>query len=214
MSYDEAAAARYEDDPEHMLASEEIEVWLMEMASHAKDRRHWGRLLDVGAGTGRLTMAAKAAGYTVTGLEPSRPMVEEALARNPHLRREEFIVSASGNAALFCDGTFDWIVSRQVLCHLEEPERVFAAWFRWLRPGGLIMLVDGFWRRSGWAETDLARHPFAAVQSAQPVSDALSSVGFAILRAGPFGELNAARAGRWPETTARYVVVARKDGSR
>lgn len=210
MSYDEIGAARYDDDPEHRLPPEEVETWLAVMTALAGKERPPARVLDIGAGTGLLTVALKAAGYAVSGLEPSGPMVERALERNPALRRHDFVVGASDDAALFAAGAFDWIVSRQVLCHLVDPHRAFSAWAGWLRPGGRVLLVDGFWRASDWPAHERARQPFAAVQSARPVAEALSSVGFEILRAGPFGELNLARAGLWPGTTPRYLVAARK----
>ncbi len=43
----------------------------------------------------------------------------------------------------FPDGTFDFIVSRNVLWNLEEPERAYREWFRVLRNGGSLMNCDG-----------------------------------------------------------------------
>ncbi len=213
MSYGEEAAPGYEDHPEHKLPPEEAFAWLQEMARWTAGQRPSGRLLDVGAGTGLLTAVMKCAGYAVQGLEPSRAMIHQALARNPSMRREEFLNGKADDADRFKTEAFDWIISRQVLCHLTYPAKAFAACSRWLRPGGHIMLVDGFWGQSSWKAADLARQPFAAVRSADDVADMLSLAGFEILRAGMFDELNLARAAALPGTVGRYLVVARRKPS-
>lgn len=210
MSYDEEQAARYEDDREHVLPPEEAAPWLAEMGALPGVPRSCCRLLDVGAGTGLLTAVMKEAGFAVTGLEPSASMIMHGLKQNSSLQRSDFIRGQAGDVNLFEEGSFDWIVSRQVLCHLSEPEKVFTVWLRWLKPGGQVMLVDGFWPRSSWLDSQLAKQPFASVGSARPVADALSIAEFTILRAEPFRKLNDARAKRWQSTTGRYVVVGQR----
>lgn len=211
MSYGEEAASQYEDDFEHMLPQEEAEAWLAEMARWTAGRHvRASRLLDVGAGTGLLTAVMKEAGYAVQALEQSLPMIQVAVTRHPSLRREEFFHGDADNADCFPQETFDWILSRQLLCHLTEPNKAFHAWFGWLKPGGHIMVVDGFWRRSSWKPGALASQPFAAVREADELAEAISSAGFTVLKAGPFEELNDARAARFPATVDRYLVLARR----
>jgi SAM-dependent methyltransferase len=208
MSYGEEQAAAYEGDSEHMLPPEEADVWLAEMGALAGVARPSGRLLDVGAGTGLLTAVMKEAGVAVTGLEPSASMIEQALKRNALLKRADFILGHADDSGLFESESFDWIVSRQVLCHLSEPEKVFTLWHRWLTPGGHMMVVDGFWPRSSWRDAELSKQPFASLSSAKPVVDALSAAGFHVVKAGTFSKLNAARKARWPSSVERYAVVA------
>ncbi|MGQ2906233.1 MAG: class I SAM-dependent methyltransferase [Neoaquamicrobium sediminum] len=210
MTYDADHAARYEEDREHTLPAEEAEAWLAQMLATSQATSHRGRVLDVGAGTGMLTAVLHRAGYDVVGLEPARPMIDEALRRNAQLTAEVFMEGRSSDARLFVTQSFDWIVCRQVLCHIEDPDTAFRAWHGWLKPGGRLMLVDGFWRRSAWSESALQKQPFASITSAAPVAEMLAREGFEIARAGPFGELNLARADHWPDTTPRYVVVARR----
>lgn len=210
MTYDADHAARYEEDREHTLPAEEAEAWLAQMLGASQATSHRGTVLDVGAGTGLLTAVLHRAGYEVVGLEPARPMIEEALRRNPRMSASVFVEGRSHDIGLFAEQTFDWIVSRQVLCHLAEPGAAFGAWHRWLKPGGWLMLVDGFWRRSAWSDVSLRRQPFASITSAAPVAELLALAGFEIARTGPFGELNLARSDHWPDTTPRYVVTARR----
>lgn len=210
MNYDKEHAAVYEDDREHTLPPGEADAWLAEMhrlAGHSPIR---GRLLDIGAGTGLLTVAMKEAGLSVTGLELSSAMIMEGLRRHPILQREDFVIGQADDISLFAPQSFEWVVSRQVLCHLCEPEKAFATWHTWLKPGGHAVLVDGFWPRSSWPESNLANQPFAALTDVTPVAHALSGAGFQVLKADPFHELNEARESRSPGSRPRYVVVGVK----
>lgn len=180
------------------------------MAGLAAPQPLSGRALDIGAGTGLLTRVLKGAGLTATGLEQSQAMIDQGLRKNAGLVAEDFILGSAGDDELFPSDRFDWIVSRQALCHLSEVDLCFHLLYRWLKPDGHVILVDEFWSRSGWRELQLAAQPFAAPTSVEPVADALARAGFDILRAGEFDEANAARRSVYEESAVRYVVVARK----
>lgn len=211
MSYGPEGAKSYGAQNEHALPGAEGRAWLVLMAELAAPKPLSGRALDIGAGTGLLTSVLKRAGLSVTGLEPSRAMIEQGLQEDAGLAAEDFVLGKAEDADLLPPDRFDWIVSRQALCHLTEVDRSFAAWRRWLKPGGHVILSDGFWNRSGWDEAALSTRPFAALSSADPVAEALARAGFDIRRAGAFDEVNAARRSTLGETVARYVVVAGKD---
>lgn len=208
MAYDAEAAQAYEAQGEHTLPHAEGEAWLAAMADLVAPNPLTGRALDIGAGTGLLTAVLKGAGLAVTGLEPSRAMIAQGVRANACLSAADFVEGDADRADLFPPGCFDWIVSRQVLCHLSEPERCFHIWHSWLKPGGYAILVDGCWRRSGWSDEALASQPFAAMTSATPVADAMRCTGFTVLHAGVFDTVNAARRSAFGETATRYVVVA------
>lgn len=210
MSYDRPGAKLYAGQDEHALPDAEGVVWLDLMRTLAAPQPLAGEALDIGAGTGLLTSVLKHAGMTVTGLEQSQDMIDQGLEEDASLTAEDFALGNAEDSTLFPPDRFDWIVSRQVLCHLTEVERSFTAWRRWLKPGGHVIVVDGFWGRSGWGDAALAAQPFAALTRADPVADALARAGFDILRAGEFDEVNAARRAVFGQSTTRYVAVARK----
>ncbi|MDO8902522.1 MAG: class I SAM-dependent methyltransferase [Phenylobacterium sp.] len=207
MGYDQAVASQYEAEDEHALPEGEGTLWLAELRRLA-NADLTGRVLDIGAGTGLLTRVLKAAGLLVTGLEPSSAMIKQGLASHPDLAREDFVAGSADATDLFAPGTFDWIVCRQVLCHLTEPLETFSTWRRWIAPDGRLMLVDGFWPEAAWSSEALQRQPFAALSSAQPVAAMLGRAGFRVLRVGPFPELDRCR----PGSAARYLVTAALGG--
>lgn len=133
------------------------------------------------------------------------------MSTGPELAPEDFVHGSAADTSLFPAGRFDWIVSRQVVCHLTDPAGCFATWHEWLKPGGTVVLVDGFWRTAGWGDAALAAQPFAALTEAEPVALALARAGFTILRAEVFSELNNARKRMHPGSVSRYVVAARKE---
>lgn len=210
MGYDDEAVRSYGGQDEHALPDEEGRAWLALMADLALPQRLSGKVLDIGAGTGLLTAVLKRAGLAATGLEPSPSMIEQGLGENPGLSVADFVSGSAGDGDLFPPDCFDWIVSRQVLCHLSGVDRSFKAWNRWLKPGGHVIMVDGFWSKSGWSETALENQPFAALTDAVPVADAMVRAGFTFLRAGEFEEVNSARRAVFGESVTRYVVVGRK----
>lgn len=210
MSYDGEGAKGYGAQHEHALPDGEGRAWLALMSALAAPASLSGRALDIGAGTGILTAVLKRAGLAVVGLEPAQAMIEQGVKDDASLVAEDFVLGSAEDGDLFPRDRFDWIVSRQVLCHLCGVDHSFRAWRRWLKPGGHVILVDGFWNRSVWTEPELATRPFTGLTSADPVADALTRAGFEILGAGVFDEVNAARRAAFGESVTRYVVVAKR----
>ena len=92
-----------------------------------------GRLLDIGAGRGELLRAARAAGWSATGIEPSAPFARHAaLHSGAEIRREP--VEECGFAA----DSFDVVMLGSVLEHLYNPDETVREIARILRPGGAL----------------------------------------------------------------------------
>ena len=115
------------------------------------------RVLDVGAGPGRLVAGLADAGYDASGIEPSRRSA--ALARqagHPVERR-----SVEEHADTDLDAAVLW----HVLEHLDDPSAALATVRGWLRPGGLMLigvpnLASTQARIAGeaWLHLDAPRH--------------------------------------------------------
>jgi SAM-dependent methyltransferase len=90
------------------------------------------RVLDVGAGPGRLVTALTDAGYEAAGIEPSRR--SSALAHQAGQRVERRELHEHSDSGL--DAAVMW----HVLEHLDDPPAALATVRAWLRPGGLLLV--------------------------------------------------------------------------
>ncbi|MEU6896323.1 class I SAM-dependent methyltransferase [Streptomyces sp. NPDC046557] len=147
-AYWDAAAAAFDDEPDHGLRAENT-------------RAAWTRLLnslmptdpvdvlDIGCGTGSVSLLLAEAGHRPTGVDLAPRMVEQA--------RTKF--EAAGRAGRFLVGDammpptgeqrFDVVLSRHVVWTLPDPEAALREWVARLRPGGRLVLVEGRWREAG-----------------------------------------------------------------
>jgi SAM-dependent methyltransferase len=94
------------------------------------------KVLDLGAGTGKLTAQLVAAGYDVTAVEPLPAMRAELAAALPHVA----VHGGSAEAIPLPDGVFDAITVGQSF-HWFDPERAIPQMARVLRPGGGLALL-------------------------------------------------------------------------
>lgn len=139
----DAAADRFDDEPDHGLRDQWVRTaWSTLLTSVLPPPP--ARVLDVGAGTGSLSLLLAEQGYRVTGIDVSPRMV--AAARDKADRHAVDAVFVVGDAA--CppvDGQFDVVLCRHVLWALADPEAALNAWLGRLRPGGRILLIEGLW---------------------------------------------------------------------
>ena len=90
-----------------------------------RDGRTSDSVLDVGCGIGFVSQLYPS--FDITGVDISDGMLE----RNPYKW-----VKAPAEALPFPDASFDWVVCRSLLHHLEDPSKGLAEMVRVLKPGG------------------------------------------------------------------------------
>lgn len=103
-----------------------------------------GRVLDVGAGTGRDAAWYAAAGYDVTAVEPSEAMRTRAMALHPSPAIEWLDDSLPRLASLAGRGaSFDLVQLSAVWMHLDAAERAAAmpVLARLMKPGGVLLML-------------------------------------------------------------------------
>ncbi len=131
------------------LPSERIEPHLLEWLA----RGEYGTILDVGCGNGRLLTALTAQGLLegsrARGVDLSKTNVERARAHLPDVR---FDVDNAETLAKVGDGEIDFLISTQVLEHVDD-ERMLASVARVLAPDGVAYISTVFkrpWARFIW----------------------------------------------------------------
>ena len=107
-----------------------------------------GELLDIGCGSGVVTLAAaKAFGPSsrITGLDLSPEMLAFAgqKAENAGLADRIRFVEGDAEALPFAEAAFDSVVSLYAWRHLPDPAAATREAFRVLRPGGTFVLAVG-----------------------------------------------------------------------
>ena len=142
-TWDEAAPA-FDDEPYHGLRDPQVRAaWtaLLQTCLPAAP----ASILDVGCGTGSLSVLLAELGYIVTGIDSSSAMLGLAAAKaaaagvpvsfrlmdaaEPHLTPHQF-------AAVIC---------RHVLWALPNQTQVLQHWMKLLQPHGRLVLIQGFW---------------------------------------------------------------------
>ena len=120
-------------------------------------------VLDVGCGTGSLTLAAKTAagpGSDVHGIDPAPEMIDISRKKAGRAHVDiDFQVGVIEDLP-FPDATFDVVLSSLMLHHLPDDlkRRGFAEIARVLKPGGRFFAVDMAGGSSGFLGRGIARH--------------------------------------------------------
>jgi SAM-dependent methyltransferase len=132
--------------------------------AHAYDRRHGAvlsaslatnlveaaqlgpgfKVLDVGAGTGRVAIALAALGCGVVALDPSRAMLDvlQDKVRSVRLQPDRVpihLIAAEGSRLPFADSSFDVVVLARILYLMPDWREVLSDIARALKPHGQIL---------------------------------------------------------------------------
>jgi SAM-dependent methyltransferase len=103
------------------------------------------RVLDIGCGTGALSLAMAQAGHDVTAIDPD-PTAIELAERSAHRGRRVRLAYHRSDVATFVadEAGFDVVVTSRTLHHVREPAAALERVRRWLRPGGQLVCIDFF----------------------------------------------------------------------
>ena len=144
-------------------------------------RRVRGKVLDIGAGSGKYLRYLKELDWDVYGLEPSHRGVGFA-----HADGLTNVIHGSAPHIPFSDSMFDVVNLHHVFEHVEDPDPTLQAIRRVLKPGGeVIITVPNFSSLASrifgryWGGIDLPRHLF--YYNAQSLRGLLQKHGFQVV---------------------------------
>ncbi|GAA2592004.1 class I SAM-dependent methyltransferase [Streptomyces roseoviolaceus] len=141
VDWDERAAS-FDKEPDHGLRDPGVRrAWDGRLRGWLPGRA--GDVLDLGCGTGSLSLLASEQGHRVTGVDLSPAMV--TLAREKLAGRDAVFLVGDAAAPPIGEQRFDAVLVRHVLWALPDPGRALRHWAGLLRPGGRLVLVEGVW---------------------------------------------------------------------
>jgi ubiquinone/menaquinone biosynthesis C-methylase UbiE len=137
-------ATTFDDEPDHGLRDPEVrQAWASLLAQVLPEPGL--SVVDLGCGTGSLSILLAEAGHHVQAVDVSPRMLDEA--RRKARQRAVSVTWHLGDAAHppVAAGGFDVVLARHVLWAMPDSSAALARWIDLLRPGGLLVLIEGRW---------------------------------------------------------------------
>ncbi len=232
----DADSQTYDATPSHAI-SDPLEAAAWRHALREALPEPGGSVLDVGAGTGALSLLAAELGYEVTALDLSPGMLGRAEAKAKERGLDERMHFVVGSAIEPPEGPFDAVMERHVLWTMPDP---VGALGRWRQVAGRLVLFEGIWgqedlwqrakdgaadalrrlrrtpddHHAPYPQEVLAELPLARLPSPVPLLDAVVEAGWSAVRIKRLRDVEWAASlhERWPlgwlEHRARYAIVA------
>lgn len=191
-------AETYDHDPGHHPSSDLVRAaWRAVLEDLLPDAP--ARVLDVGAGTGFLSLLIAELGHLVTAVDISPGMLGRLHQKADAAGLQ--VDAVEGDAAKVPSGPFEVVISRHLLWTLLDPPGALSAW-RDAAPNGTLVLIDRDWGDQGAGQMlrRLGHQALDMVRSSPPAHH--STYDEEITRALPLGE------GPRPETLVRLVTQA------
>lgn len=137
-------AATFDNEPDHGLRDPNVrQAWAGLLGNSLPSAP--ASILDIGCGTGSLSLVLARLNYSVTGIDLSEAMIARAKAKTKAAGYSiPFQVMDAFNPD-FVSQQFEVIVCRHLLWALPEPALALQRWSKILIPEGRLLLIEGYW---------------------------------------------------------------------
>jgi ubiquinone/menaquinone biosynthesis C-methylase UbiE len=140
-------AARFDDEPDHGLHDPVVRsAWKNLLVNWLPS--HPGSALDIGCGTGSLSVLMAEMGHKVTGIDFSPAMIAQANAKAKAANYSISFQVMEASSPELTPQQFKAIICRHLLWALPERARVLERWSNLLVPNGRLLLIEGYWNNS------------------------------------------------------------------
>ncbi|MFF5109527.1 class I SAM-dependent methyltransferase [Streptosporangium sp. NPDC000509] len=154
-SFWDAFAASFDEEADHGLRDPAVKT------AWAERLRSWmpaspADVLDLGCGTGSLSLVLAEQGHRPVGVDLAPLMIEQARRKLTAAGFDAAMMVGDASDPPARAGTsFDVALSRHLLWTLPDPREALRRWIGLLRPGGRLVLVEGRWASAEPGEDQL-----------------------------------------------------------
>ncbi len=148
----DAEAATFDDEPDHGLVDPTVRAAWRQVLLNVLPPQP-ARILDLGCGTGSISVLLAEMGHSVTGIDLSPRMIEQATAK-AHRHAVAIDVRIGDAADPPVTGPFDVVLTRHLLWALPDPTAAVARWSDLLAENGGLVLIEGRWHAGGGLVSD------------------------------------------------------------
>jgi len=146
-------AAKFDNEPDHGLRHPDVyAAW--ENLLHLYMPVTASKILDIGCGTGSLSVLLSRLGHDVTGIDLSPVMIEHAQRKANKTGQQINFKVMDASYPQFAHQTFEVVICRHILWSLPEPNLALQRWANLLKPQGRLMTIEGFWNTGGGLHSD------------------------------------------------------------
>ncbi|MCP5098210.1 MAG: methyltransferase domain-containing protein [Chloroflexi bacterium] len=151
--YWDSEAASFDNEPDHGLRDPVVrQAWRGLLT-------RWNpsppaKILDIGCGTGSLSLILARLGHQVTGIDLSPAMIAQAKTKAANAGFQISFQVMDASSPTFSERPFDGIVCRHLLWSLPDINNVLQNWVGLLRSNGRLLLIEGFWHTGGGLHAD------------------------------------------------------------
>lgn len=154
----------YREKPHVVYVTQYKDPFFTYITNKVFDEIDWntkGRLLDLGCGSGRISLEAAKRGFSVVGVDyvPKAIEIANAEAKRVGLtRRVKFLVGDLARAKQRKYGLFDYVVLMEVIEHIEDYQKIINFAYGSLKKGGKLLLTTPNNQAPWTVLDDYARH--------------------------------------------------------
>jgi ubiquinone/menaquinone biosynthesis C-methylase UbiE len=137
-------ASGFDDEPDHGLKDPHVRAAWRTLLVGALPRPP-AQVVDLGCGTGSLTVLLSECGYGLTGIDSSEAMVNAARRKAKEAHAAVTIEVGDVSSPDIAPQSVDAVLARHVVWALPDPEIAIRRWLACLRPAGVMVLIEGRW---------------------------------------------------------------------
>lgn len=140
-------AATFDEESQHGIHSDgQHDRWLSVLCEWTGDDAQ--RVLDVGCGTGVISLLLAELGHDVVGVDFAPEMLEYARAKARRTAYSIAFLQGDAETLALSDDSLELLTARHLVWTLPNPTDAIQEWQRVVEPGGRILLIEGYWNHN------------------------------------------------------------------